>query len=46
MLVRVKDSNRHVQFLRNDSYRFCKVGIVRDEHRDLELLAESVSNEM
>jgi hypothetical protein len=46
MLVGVKNSNWHVQFLGNDPYRLCEVGIVRYEHRNLELLAESVANEM
>jgi hypothetical protein len=42
----VKNSNWQVQFLRDDPYRLCEIGIVRYEHRDLELLAESVSDEM
>jgi len=46
MLVRVKNSDWHLQFLRNDPYRLYEVGIVRYEHRHLELLAETVSNEM
>ena len=46
MLVRVKNSDWHLQFLRNDPYRLCEVGIVRYEYSHLELFAESISNEM
>ena len=46
MLVGVKNSNWHVQFLSNDLYRLREVGIVRYEDRNLELFAESVANEM
>ena len=46
MLVGVKNSDWHVQYLSDYPYRLCEVGIVRYKHRHLELLAESVSNEM
>jgi len=46
MLVRVNNSNGHVQFLRDDPYRLCEIGIVRYEHCNLELLEESVPNQM
>jgi hypothetical protein len=46
MLVGVKNSDWHMQFLRNYPYRLSEVGIVRYEDRNLELLAESVSDEM
>ena len=46
MLVRVKNSDWHLQFLRNDPYRLCEVGIVGYECSHLELFAESISNEM
>jgi hypothetical protein len=46
VLVRIKNPNWHMKFLRNDPYRFHQVGIVGYEHCDFELLAESISNEM
>jgi len=46
MLVGIKISNWHVQFLRDYAYRLCKIRIIRYEHRYFELLAETVSNEM
>jgi len=46
MLVPVKNSNWHVQFLSNDPYRFGEIGIVCYKDRNLELFAESVSDEM
>jgi len=46
MLVGVKNADGHVQFLSDNPYRLGKIGIVRYEYRHLELLAESVSNEI
>jgi hypothetical protein len=46
MLVGVKNSDRHVEFLSNNPHGLCEVGIIGYKHRHLELLAESVPNEM
>jgi hypothetical protein len=46
MLVRVKNADCHLQFLSDDPYWLCEVGIVRYEHRRFELLAEGIPNEV
>ena len=46
MLVRVKNADWNVQFLSDDPYWLCEVGIVRYEDRRFELLEEGISNEV